>query len=207
MKAPLEMVFLSIPAYISPLSGMVRIGSMFEHGNSIGAAFVLLVLGIGMCLGTLLWMLNDFGRKIIPWFGIYVLIVLGLAYACEPLLWDSRKVEVDHTHSFDDLSSPFYSNRDSTPEKMRALVRIKLREKFQPSEQLALTCLFALLASGIVLRAVDPADKIETWLTARPKAGRRGRRDPVLSGTALGGAAISGLVAFSPSYASNPLTI
>jgi len=130
--APLRMVFLSIPAYISPLSGMMRIGMMFEHGNSIGAAFVLLVLGIGISLGTLAWMLRDFGRMIVPWFVVYVMVVLGIAYALEKPLWDPRQVEADHTHAFDDLSSPFYAGRETTPAQMRALVEQKLALQFGP---------------------------------------------------------------------------
>ena len=170
---------------------------MFEHGNSIGAAFILLVLGIGVCLGTIVWLINDFGRRIVPWFVLYVTIVLGLGYACEPLLWDSRKVEVDHTHAFDDLSSPFDSQRQAMPQQMAAVVQHKLREQFQASQQLALTCLFALLASGLLLRFVDRSERVEQWLVRRPSAARRLRYDPALSGVVLGGVAIAGLVAFS----------
>lgn len=195
LMAPLRMVFLSIPAYMSPLSGMVRIGSMFEHGNSIGAAFVLLVLGIGMCLGTILWMMRDFGRRIIPWFVIYVALVLGIGYACEPLLWDSRKVEADHTHAFDDLSSPFTPN--TTPMQMRDIIHRKLAIEFQPTQQLALSCLVFLLASGLLLRVFDPSEKLERWLVARPPTSTRRNWDPTLSGVAVGGAAIVGLIVFS----------
>lgn len=196
--APLRMLGLSVPAYMSPLSGMVRIGSMFEHGNSIGGAFILLVLGIGMCLGTLAWLIRDFGRRFIPWFFLYALIVLGLAYACEPLLWDSRKVEVDHTHAFDDLSSPFMKGRDdASNEAMREIVERKLAAKFGVPEKLSLGCLFGLLALGIGLRLADRSGRVENWLVARPVNEKPGRWDPNLSGIAVGGFAILGLIAFS----------
>jgi uncharacterized protein len=195
MMAPLRMVFLSIPAYISPLSGMMRIGMMFEHGNSIGAAFVLLVLGIGVSLGTLAWLMRDFGRMIVPWFFVYVVIVLGIAYALEQPLWDSRKVEVDHTHAFDDLSSPFYM--ETTPAAMWTLVERKLAIQFGPSEQTALTCLFILLASGFLIRIVDRRGRLERWLVAPSPKRTSAIWDPQLSGVMLGSTAIAGLIAFS----------
>ena len=198
--APLRMVWLSIPAYMSPLNGMMRIGSMFEHGNSVGAAFVLLVLGIGMSLGTLAWLTVDFGwRRVAPWFAVYVALVLAIAYACEPLLWDHAKVEADHTHAFDDLSSPFSPARENTPATMRALGPAEAR------------------------RAVRPVRAVGRHLPGDPVGGRRhaaGRRPPRpgravagrpadargdvsrgwdrrLSGVFVGGTAILGLVVFS----------
>lgn len=57
--SPLLMAAVGIPIYSSPLPGMMKIGLMFDHGNSIGAAFVLFVLGIGTSLGTLAWLYLD----------------------------------------------------------------------------------------------------------------------------------------------------
>lgn len=194
--APLRMVFLSIPAYMSPLSGMVRIGTMFEHGNSIGAAFVLLVLGIGISLGTLLWLLNDFGwRRMTPWFTLYVAVVLALAYACEPLLWDSRKVEADHTHAFDDLSSPF--RHGTTPAEMASIVHHKLANQFGLPEKFALSCFLGMLAAGLLLRLIDRSERVERWLVAPPEAAKPAMWDPRLPGAVIGGVAIMGLITFS----------
>ncbi len=194
--APLRMLFLSIPAYMSPLSGMVRIGSMFEHGNSIGAAFILLILGIGFCLGTLLWMIRDFGRKIVPWFVMYSLIVLGLGYGCEKLLWDSRKVEADHTHAFDDLASPFYSDRDASPVQMREIVQHKLIDKIGAPEKLAVGSLLTLLFAGLMLRLLDRHGAVDRWLASSP-ASSGSAWDPRLPPLFLGGISIVGLFVFS----------
>ncbi len=194
--APFRMLWLSVPAYISPLSGMMRIGSMFEHGNSIGAAFILLVLGIGMSLGTLAWLGHDFGwRRFAPWFACYAALVLGLAYALEPVLWNPAKVEVDHTHAFDDLSSPFHAGY--TPDRMREVVHLKLAQQFGAPERLATICLLSLLALGVLLRLVDRRRRLERWLVERPDAAAGGGWDRRLSGLALGLSAIAGLVAFS----------
>ena len=196
--APLRMLGLAIPAYVSPLSGMMRIGSMFEHGNSIGAAFILLVLGIGMSLGTLAWLGHDFGwRRFLPWFACYAVLVLGLAYALEPLLWNPAKVEVDHTHAFDDLSSPFHAG--DSPDRMRSIVGIKLAQQFGPPERLATISLLSLLAAGVALRLVDRRRRLDRWLAERPvrAAGGVAGWDRRLSGLGLGLSAIAGLVGFS----------
>lgn len=194
--APLRMLALSIPAYMSPLSGMIRIGTMFEHGNSIAAAFVLLVFGIGMCLGTLLWLVRDFGRRILPWFALYALIVLGLGYACEPLLWNPAKMEADHTHAFDDLTSPFFRSQAADPAVMKEIVYRRLARQFDPPAEVSLYCLGALLAAGIALKIADRKGRVERWLVADPTE-RTHAWDVRLSGTFLGVNAIAGLIAFS----------
>jgi hypothetical protein len=35
--SPLLMTALALPLYLGPLQGMMRLGLMFEHGNSVGA--------------------------------------------------------------------------------------------------------------------------------------------------------------------------
>ncbi|MFM7834452.1 MAG: hypothetical protein ACKPJD_21845, partial [Planctomycetaceae bacterium] len=45
--APLLMMLLSIPVYATPMLAMSQLGMMFQHANSIGAAFILLILGAG----------------------------------------------------------------------------------------------------------------------------------------------------------------
>ena len=197
--APLRMVWLSIPAYMSPLNGMMRIGSMFEHGNSVGAAFVLLVLGIGLSLGTVAWLAVDYGpRRLLPWLAVYVAMVLAIGYAVERPLWATGKVEADHTHAFDDLTSPFGSGHAYTPASQAAMVRHKLEQQFDPTEQLAVTVLLSLLALGGILRVVDRRGAVERWLVARPKTvSTSAGWDRHLSGRVIGGVAVGGLVAFS----------
>jgi hypothetical protein len=54
--APLLMAAIAVPAYATPMLAMSQLGSMFQHGNSVGAAFTLLTLGAGTNLGLVLWM-------------------------------------------------------------------------------------------------------------------------------------------------------
>ncbi|MDY3556941.1 permease [Gemmata sp. JC717] len=193
-SSPLLMTALAVPLYSSPLPGMMKIGLMFEHGNSIGAAFVLFALGIGTSLGTLVWLFTDFGpRRAARWFAAYVGIILAMGYASEPLLYDTRKAEADHTHAFDDYSAPFPAGSGGPAE-----VRAKLAEKFGPLEQPAGYGFLALLALGLVARRADRAGRLERWLTTAPAPDRaRSRWDVVVPGPVLGAIALLGLVAFS----------
>ena len=62
-RSPALMGLLATPMYSGPLQGMMRLGLMFEHGNSVGAAFVLFELGIGVNIGILIWLAIDRGLK------------------------------------------------------------------------------------------------------------------------------------------------
>jgi uncharacterized membrane protein YraQ (UPF0718 family) len=194
--SPVWMAAIAVPLYTSPLPGMMKLGLMFDHGNSVGAAFVLFTLGIGTSLGTLAWVFADFGwRRVVGWFACYVGLVVGLAYASEPLLYDTRKAEADHTHAFDDYSAPFPAGTAGLPD----LVRAKLAEKFGPLERPAVYAFLGLLAVGLVARRLDRGGRLERWLTARsPDTGRaRPKWDVVVPGPVLGALALAGLVAFS----------
>src|SRR5262249_41926941 len=46
--SPILMTVVALPSYSGPLQGMMRLGLMFEHGNSVGAAFALFEVGIGI---------------------------------------------------------------------------------------------------------------------------------------------------------------
>ncbi len=52
LLAPLTMASVATFAYVTPMAAIVQVASMFEHGNSIGAAFTLLVLGTGVNVGS-----------------------------------------------------------------------------------------------------------------------------------------------------------
>jgi hypothetical protein len=193
--SPLLMTGLAVPLFSSPLPGMMKIGLMFDHGNSIGAAFVLFAIGIGTSLGTLAWLIADYGwRRVAPWFLTYVLIVVGVGYACDTLLYDKRKAEADHTHAFDDYSRPFSDGIGDLP----TLTLNKLKEKFGPLERPAVYGLLGMLACGVVTRRLDAGGRVERWLTAPPPAEVRKRTwDVRVPGPVLGGLCLIGLIAFS----------
>jgi uncharacterized protein len=192
LSTPL-MTALAIPVFSSPLPGMMKIGLMFDHGNSIGAAFVLFALGIGTSLGTLAWMITDFGfRRVLVWFVAYVGLVVGAGYASEAFLYDTRKAEADHTHAFDDYSAPFQFGTIELPR----LVGAKLAEKFGPLERPAVYALAGFALAGLVLRRIDRDGRVERFFAAAPSVSRRGW-DVSIPGPVLGVLALIGLVVFS----------
>jgi hypothetical protein len=194
--SPLLMAGIAVPMYSTPLPGMMKVGLMFEHGNSLGAAFVLFTLGIGTSCGTLLWLGVDFGwRRVVPWVLAYAAVILAMAYPAEPLLYDTRKAEADHTHAFDDYSNPFPAGQSNLPH----LVRVKLAEKFGPLERPAVYALVGLAAVGLAVRRLDRLGRPEGWLTARPAepGWDRPTWDVTVPAPVLGGVALAGLIAFS----------
>lgn len=197
--SPLVMAAVGIPIYSSPLPGMVKIGLMFEHGNSIGAAFVLFVLGIGTNLGLIAWLaVNYRPARTLAWLCAWMVVILCLAYAGEPTLYDTRKEEIAHTHAFDDYSSPFSRGSSGTTFFLNTIGQ-KWSQKFQPLQQVAIGTLVLLFPLGLLFRRLDRNGALERWLTFQPPVSDK----PVpwwnrpIPGPVLGILAILGLIVFS----------
>lgn len=190
--APLFMAGVAIPAYATPMTAMVQLASMFQHGNSVGAAFALLVLGAGANLGLLMWSVKSLGGpRTFAWFGLLLIIVLGLAYGVDKPLYPQGVEPAGHTHAFDIYCAPFY------PGTIKASERAwhTLREKLAPHETVAIGLLGVGLLTGTGLRLFDRRDRLERWLQQPPT--RQPRLDRELSGAVIGGAALAGLVVAS----------
>ena len=105
--SPALMALIGLPAYSGVLPGMMRIGLIFEHGNSTGAAFILFELGVGFNLGLSSWVMVEFGwRRALAWLLIISALVLAVGYGMERPLYFAKE-EAVHTHAFDDWTSPF----------------------------------------------------------------------------------------------------
>ncbi|QDU98846.1 permease [Lignipirellula cremea] len=190
--APLFMTAVAIPAYAAPMTAMVQLASMFQHGNSVGAAFTLLVLGAGANLGLVAWMVGAYGvRRTGIWFALLTGIVVGLAYGVDGPLYPHGVEPAGHTHAFDIYCAPF---APSTPQVMQKTFRI-LQEKIAPHETVAMIVLTALILAGIGLARCDRQHRVEAWLEQRPADSPR--LDVVLPGPVLGGVALLSLIAFS----------
>jgi hypothetical protein len=194
-SSPLMMALISTPAYSGVLPGMMRIGMMFDHGNSVGAGFILFQLGVGLNLGLILWLINQFGgKRMLSWLVLIVGVNLGIAYALEGPLYFAHE-EASHTHAFDDWSSPFHADQ---PVYWPA-VRDKLLEKIEILEPVALGGLALLMLAGGLLQMVDGRRRLEAYFAKRAPASDR----PVpiwnrnVPGPILGVMALLGLVAFS----------
>ncbi|TWT50925.1 putative permease [Rubripirellula amarantea] len=105
--APLTMLFVAVPVYATPMLAMSQMGMMFQHANSPGASFTLLILGAGMNFATPLWFGRHYGWKTASmWFASLLLIVLGLSYAINKPLVPPGVEPAGHTHAFDVYANP-----------------------------------------------------------------------------------------------------
>ena len=147
--APARMLFVSVPVYATPMLAMSQLGMMFQHANSPGAAFILLVLGAGMNLGTIGWMAKQFGcRSVLVWAVCLIVVVTAIAYAVNRPLIPPGVNPSPHTHAFDVYTNPLHS-LDSTSTEFAVN---KVVEKFGLVEQIGLAILGFLGMTGFILR-------------------------------------------------------
>lgn len=162
--SPVVMTSVAIPAYATPMTAMGQLGSMFQHGNSIGAAFILLVFGAGMNLGLLAWMTIHYGwKKAAIWMGLMIGVVLILSYGIERPLYPKDIEPANHTHAFDIYCQPFYSS-SSFPDGYPAEIWRRLRMETQLHELVGAALLIVLISLGLGLRWLDRRWVIEDWL-------------------------------------------
>ena len=190
--APVTMTLVAVPAYATPMLAMCQLGMMFQHGNSVGAAFVLLTLGTGANLGLLAWIGRNYGYKRgLTWLSLLLGVVLGIAYAIEKPLFPANVQPANHTHAFDVYCCPFSGHNQIS-------VLDKLRDSVQPFEMIGTAALAGLLLLGLGLRVLDRYWSIEAWLERQPRPrASTGLGDLVIPGQVLAGLAILGLIAFS----------
>jgi uncharacterized protein len=194
-KAPLYMTVMAIPVYATPMLAMSQLGMMFQHANSIGAAFVLLVLGAGMNIGIMAWLYREYGVvRGTAWMALLLAIVLGLAYGLDKPLFPKDVEPANHTHAFDIYCSPFSGNAGMS---LFEATKEKLRRDIVPYEWRPLWMFGLLILWGIGLRLADRSERLERWLEAAPAKQISGRGDIVVPGPVLGFLALAGMVALS----------
>jgi uncharacterized membrane protein YraQ (UPF0718 family) len=194
-KAPLYMTAMAIPVYATPMLAMSQLGMMFQHANSIGAAFVLLVLGAGMNLGVMAWIYREYGvRRASVWMVLLLSVVLGLAYGLDKPLFPKDIEPSDHTHAFDIYCRPF---PDSVTTGLWAQAQQKLERDISPFEWRPLWLFVGLIVSGVVLKAVDRSKRFDAWLEQAPPKTLSGRGDIIVPGSVLGGISLIGLLGIS----------
>ena len=190
--APLFMTGVAIPAYATPMTAMVQLASMFQHGNSVGAAFALLALGAGANMGLAVWMFATYGvRRSVTWFAILIAVVISLAYGVDKPLYPHGVEPAGHTHAFDVYCAPF---RPDTQKPVKLAWRI-LRDKTAPHEIIALAVFAILIVMSIGLAIGDRDGKLEKWLEKLPT--EKPKYDIVLPGPVLGGISLVAIIALS----------
>ncbi len=194
--APIKMALLGIPVYATPMLAMSQMGMMFQHANSIGAAFVLLVLGAGMNIGLIVWMVQEYGAKrSTVWMSMLLVVVVSLAYAVNKPLFPKDIQPANHTHAFDIYGQPF-SGEGSFASLTNQSIE-KLKRDIMPHEWYSTELLAMLIFAGAIVRLMDRRGRLESWIAQVPQAAERGRLDLVVPPAVLGGVALMGLVIFS----------
>ncbi|QDT15029.1 permease [Alienimonas californiensis] len=198
--APLVTTAVAIPAYASPMAAMGTVGSMFQHGNSVGAAFAMLVLGAGTTLGLLAWAWRTYGLgRTAALLGAVAGVTLALSYGIDRPLRPAGAEEGGHTHAFDGYTAPFAAT--SPPADPWARAWTELVDGAEVHERYALVALAAFVLMGLALRVADRPGRVEAWLERPPaedaEAQPIGRFDVALPAPVLGGVALVGLAAIS----------
>lgn len=190
--APLTMAAVATLAFTTPMLAMMQLASMFQHGNSIGAGFCLLILGAGVNLGTLLWSRMVYGWSVTAgWLGSLLLIVVALGYGLNQPLAPRGVQAADHTHAFDHYCRPFAAG---SPDALARAWR-KWSEDLRPEELVGLLLGGTLLAAAVGLRRFDPDRQLERWLLRAPA--RETQRDIYLPDWVLTLLTLAALVATS----------
>ena len=193
--APLYMAGMAIPVYATPMLAMSQLGMMFQHANSIGAAFVLLVLGAGLNIGVVAWLYREYGfKRGTTWMALLLSIVLGLAYGVDQPLFPKDIEPANHTHAFDLYCQPFSGPLSTS---YFQATKLKLQRDINPFEWRPLWIFGLLIFSGVALKITDRSSKLERWLEAAPTAEIAGRGDIIVPGPVLGLLSLAGLVALS----------
>jgi uncharacterized membrane protein YraQ (UPF0718 family) len=193
--APLYMTGMAIPVYATPMLAMSQLGMMFQHANSIGAAFVLLILGAGVNPGTVAWMYREYGLKRgTTWMVLLLSIVLALAYGVERPLFPKDIEPANHTHAFDIYCQPFSNGQAMS---YWEATNLKLQRDIGPFEWRPVWMFGLLIFSGIAMKIVDRSSALERWLEAAPPKQIAGRADLIVPGPVLGLLSLAGLIAFS----------
>ncbi len=201
--APLRMLVVAIPVYATPMMAMGQMGMMFQHANSPGASFALLILGTGLNFATPLWFGRYFGWKAASlWMASLLLVVLTLAYAINKPLVPPGVEPAGHTHAFDIYANPLSAYHTINTETVRQTVSKDL----DVSVVASLGILAIVVAFGLLMRMLQID---ETWLVKNAKAGsfasslktetlatRRGL-DIVVPRGVIGATMLAGLVALS----------
>lgn len=195
--APLQMLCLAVPAYATPLTVMMQVGSMFVHGNSPGAAYVLLSVGAGMNVGLLAWALVHFGlRRTLAFVTLTLVVIIVIAYGIETPLYSAGSVDHPHTHAFDMYACPYPANtRVSLPQT----TWLKLTENLAVHEEFSFIALALLIVAGAILQTCDPKERLEKFLASESElqGTAKPRRDKDVPAPVLGVVVFAGLIAIS----------
>lgn len=201
--APLRMLFVATPVYATPMMAMSQLGMMFQHANSPGASFALLILGTGMNLATPVWFAKHYGIKATgAWLTSLLVVVLAISYAINRPLIPQGIEPAGHTHAFDIYANPLSRAHVISVFNLKEM----MAKDLDIGETVSLSMMAVIAVVGLTLRML----KIdEAWLikTAKPnslasslvsqQSGPRKGLDIVVPANVIGLTMFVGLIAMS----------
>ncbi|QEG40843.1 permease [Roseimaritima ulvae] len=193
--APLTMLLVALPVYATPMLAMSQLGMMFQHANSPGAAFTLLILGTGMNLATPYWFGKHYGRKSAAmWLAGLLLIVLGISYGINKPLVPPGVSPAGHTHAFDIYANPL----PSVSQNLWATSKEALTKQLDIAGLISLAALAGLAIMGITFRVFgfDEA-RLSVAAPDQPAAAPTRKFDIIVPRGVLGATMLGCLVALS----------
>lgn len=190
--APIIMAVMATPIYSTPLLAMSQIGGMFQHGNSIGAAFSLLILGAGANIGLIWWFGRTYGiRKVSVFCLLLLTITVGLAYIIDKPLYPKGIDPAGHSHAFDVYTHPFFMQSE---EYFEVAFR-KAKDFYEKNEAGSTLILFGMILLGATLSIVGRKIDFESWFVRGVIS--ESRFDIIVPGWILGVVSVLGLVVAS----------
>ncbi len=193
--APLRMMLVAVPVYATPMLAMSQLGMMFQHANSPGAAFTLLILGTGMNLATPYWFGKHFGWKSSAlWLAGLLLIVVGISYAINEPLIPPGVQPAGHTHAFDIYANPF----SSLHQDLWATSGEAISKQTDIAGMISLAVLAGFMIVGLTLRGfgIDES-RLAVTTPEAPEVTPRRKFDVIVPRGVIGATMLAGLVAIS----------
>ena len=193
LLAPVTVAAIATPIYTTPLLAMSQIGGMFQHGNSIGAAFSLLILGAGVNIGLLAWFGHALGyRRVFLFFVMLSATTIGLAYVVDKPLYPKGVEPAGHSHAFDVYTHPFHSAQT----QMSEVAWHGIVDFWSSNEFGGTFLLLGLLVAGLIFGYLERSRNLWQWYCSENKGSRK-IRDVSVPGWVLGSLAVVGLIASS----------
>lgn len=193
--APVTMMAVSIPVYATPMLAMSQLGMMFQHANSPGAAFTLLILGTGINLATPWWFARHYGAKsAVVWLASLLVVVLAISYGINKPLVPPGVEPAGHTHAFDIYANPLSAYHQNLWEPSKEAVVKQL----DIASLVALAVLAGLALLGVVVRACGFDESrlaIESRGSVESASGRR--FDVIVPRSVIGATMLAGLITLS----------
>ncbi|MEX0820434.1 MAG: permease [Pirellulaceae bacterium] len=164
---------LGAAIYMTPEQAIAVLDQMFGHGNSLAAAFALLICGVGLNLGTLLAIRNMFGaRSLLGGLAMVFVVVMVVGSMANATVYNPTLSAGDdhaghegegHTHAFDPYARPAALTGESV--SLDTAWRITA-ESCPRSGMIAVLLVIGLGCAGAAIRSPKNRERLQRFLSA-----------------------------------------